>query len=195
MNESNYEHYVQLGKSLLSEVHNKQFKICEYAMKVCTIRHGGRSDGYYTIKDYANDIGMTPKTLQNWLVVYRNVVLKLNDDQKSEMNWNKASKVNNVLDENRTIDNAINKDVGKKTRFKNGVKKEVVQKLYDKYSEQKPFEGEFVNMVQQMKSFKNILQKRDLNIIQDAHMIVLMELFDCCSDLINDHLTSKRKSA
>jgi transposase-like protein len=189
-----YEKYVELGKELLNKVEDYQLKICKYAMEVCTIRHGGHSKGYYTIKDYARDIGMNTKTLQNWLITYRNVVLKLSIDQQANLNWNKASKVNNVLEENRTMDNAINKKPRTRDAFKKHLAPEKVQKIYDAYSEQKPFEGEFVNMVQQTKGFKNLLEKRDLSIVEDKHLAHFMTLLDECSDLINEYLTLKKKA-
>ncbi len=191
MNAKEYKNYVELGKAELAKIEGHQKRICAYAMEVVTIRHGGRSGDLYTIKRYAEDIGMNPKTLQNWLQVYRNVVMKLEDPEKAD--FQKASKVNNILEENRTIDNAVGGTPKTRTAYKKDVPKEKVRSLYAQYEEGKPFEGEFINIMQQLKSFKNLLDKRDLNLIKDEHLLHAMDLFDYCGDVINRHLTAKRK--
>jgi hypothetical protein len=192
MKEAEYKNYVKLGKDLLGKIENYQIKICDYAMEVVTIRHGGYSKGVYTIKKYAEDIGLVPKTLQNWLQVYRNVIIKLEDPANAD--FKTASKVNNVLDERRTLTNVADGTVGRKTG-KIHTPPERVRSLYNSYEKhEKPFEGEFINIVQQIKSFKSLLEKRDLNIIEDAHLMVAMDIFDHCGEIINQHLTKKRKA-
>lgn len=191
-NELVYDDYVKLGKEIVDQVKDKQIKICALAMKVCTIRHGGRSSGYYTMTDYAKDIGLNNKTLNQWMLIYRNVVMKLSELQRESLIWNNASRVENILAECRTIDNSID---GKKRRknFKDKIPKERVQKLYNDFTEAKPFENEFINMVQHMKSFKALLEKRDLSIIDEKRMLFFMEILDECSDIVNDHLTNKKR--
>lgn len=192
MTEKEYKNYVILGKKELAQIEGHQKRICDYAMEVCTIRHGGKSPGIYTLKKYAEDIGMNPKTLQNWMQVYRNVIIKLEDPEKAD--FQKASKVNNILEENRTLDNAIGKTPGTRTAYKKDVPAEKVRSLYAKYEHEKPFEGEFINIMQQMKSFRNLFMKRDLNIIQDEHLQHCKDLLDECSQMLNTHLRNKRKN-
>jgi hypothetical protein len=48
--------------------------------------------------------------------------------------------------------------------------------------------------MQQLKSFKNLFDKRDLNLIKDEHLLHAMDLFDYCGEVINQHLTKKRKA-
>lgn len=192
MTEKEYKNYVVLGKKELVQIEGYQKRICNYAMEIVTIRHGGRSPGIYTIKKYAEDIGMNPKTLQNWLQVYRNVIIKLEDPANAD--FAKASKVNNILEENRTIDNAVGKTPGTRTAYKKDVPAEKVRSIYAKYEHEKPFEGEFINIMQQTKSFKNLLEKRDLNIIEDAHLRHLADLLNACHSLIATHLIKKHKS-
>lgn len=188
MIEKDYKNFVALGKKELTT------KIAEYATKVCTIRHGGRSDGYYTLVDYANDIGLSPKTLQNWVQIYRNVILKLDEKRKAKADWKTASSVNQFLKEDRTIDNQINeRPKGSKMAYKSDIHEGKVQKLYDNMSESKPFETEFITITQASKNMRNILSKRDLSIIPDDRWGYLMKVLDECSDLINDHLTKNKK--
>lgn len=192
MNEKEYRNYVILGKKELNQIEGHQKRICSYAMEVITIRHGGYSKGIYTIKRYAEDIGMNPKTLQNWLQVYNNVIVKLEDPENAD--FNKASKVNNCLEENRTIDNAVNGTPKTRSAYKKHVPAEKVQSLYNKYMHEKPFEGEFINIMQQTKGFKNLLEKRDLNIIEDSHLEHLANLLTICADIIKLHLIKKRRN-
>lgn len=192
MKKTEYKEYVILGKKALSNIQDIQKKICSYAMEVITIRHGGKSEGVYTIKKYAEDIGMNPKTLQNWLQVYNNVVVKLEDPNNA--NWSNASKVNNCLEENRVIDNHLDGKSKSRSAYKKNVPVDRVRSLYHAYEHEKPFEGEFINIVQQAKSHRNLLQKRDLNIIQDAHLDHLESILAECSTLIKNHLTKKRNS-
>lgn len=188
-----YEKYVELGKKLVEETNDKQMKICSYAMKVCTIRHGGRSGGFYTMTDYARDIGLKRKTLSEWMLIYRNVILKLTDKQRETMTWKQASKTHEAMAAQNSIDNVIKG----KPRHKTGVKKSFtptrVQKIHEELMNEKPFVGEFLGIVKQVNYAKGILSKRDLSIIQDNHLIHLMQLLDNCSDLINDYLTEKKK--
>ena len=60
-----YLDYVLLAKQEIKAIEGHQIRICEYADAACTIRHGGRSNGYYTLTDFARDIGLPTKTLQN----------------------------------------------------------------------------------------------------------------------------------
>lgn len=194
MNEKQYKEYVILGKKELQQIEGHQKRICKYAMEVITIRHGGISKGIYTIKKYADDIGMNPKTLQNWLQVYNNVIVKLEEPEKAD--FQKASKVNNILDEESVIDNAVNGKVHTRDGYKKkkNVPAEKVQKLYNQYHEGKPFEGEFMNIVQQAKSHKLLLEKRDLNIIQDSQLDHLLTTMQCSVDILKMHLTRKRRN-
>lgn len=195
MNEKDYQNYVKLGKAELKTIEGHQRRIAEYAIKVCTIRHGGRSNGYYTLTDYANDIGMNIKTLQNWVQIYKNVILKLDKKRQDKATWKQAASVNQFLKEDRTIDNQINeRPRGSKMAYKSDIHADKVQKLYDNMKEAKPFETEFITITQAAKNMKNVLTKRDLSIIPDDRWGYLMKIIDECSDIINDHLTKNKKN-
>lgn len=191
-----YQEYVEKGKACLAKIENYQMQICSYAMEVCEIRHGGRSDKLYTIGKYAKDIGMNAKTLQNWLLTYRNVILKLTPEQRKNCVWQNASKVESLLKESQTLNNAAEGKRGRKTGWKKDVDPKQVQSLYKKFEDNgKPFENEFINMVQSIKFYRGLLMKRDLGIIDPKQLIVFMEILDECSEIVNDYLTKKRKTA
>jgi len=190
-----YQEYVELGKQVVDQVNDRQMKICSYAIEVCQIRHGGRSDKLYTMKDYARDIGLNNKTLNQWMLVYRNVILKLTPQQRETMTWKQASRVNEQLEEANTIENRIKGTPRSKMNTKKFITSERVQSLYDQSMSEKPFVGEFMSIMKQANHTKNVLNKRDLSIIQDNHLLHLMEILDECSDLINKHLTLKKRKA
>jgi len=98
-----YQDYVKKGRALLEELEDLkeiqdcyQSKIAKYALSVCDIRHGGQSGGLYTMKDYALDIGANPKTLSNWVAIYKNVLVKIGIEDPTIEERRKARKVNKV---------------------------------------------------------------------------------------------------
>jgi len=196
MNSKDYNNYVSLAKRELKNIEGHQIKICEYAMQICTIRHGGHSKGYYTITDFANDIGMPSKTLSNWLLTYRNVIKKLEKPITTSREFNNAKKVEYYLKEERAVLNRIEgKVVGSKHAYNNYSSDEKVRSIYKQIdSGEKPFEGEFVLMCRYAKHILNLLSKRDLNIIADDQLNFLMTILDKSSDEINNHLTKKKKN-
>lgn len=187
----NYSDYVRLGKELVSKIENYQVKIAEYATIVCDIRHGGRSDNYYTIKDYAQDIGLKYKTVQNWVQVYRNVVVKVDAKIETKEDWKSARITNDILTAETTVKNKL---VNRKNRRVTiSTPKEKVKDLFHKIQdEEKPFHLEFNRATKSAKHIKYILAKRDLSIIDDESMLHLMEVLDDASEIINQHLTKKR---
>ena len=188
----NYNQYVELGKQLVKKVEVYQIKIAEYAIAVCDIRHGGRSDGYYTLINYADDIGVARKTLQNWVQLYRNVIVKLDTPIKTAEEFSKVRKVNDILTLQTTIEN---KNSGtNNTRRTIHAPKERVQSLYDRLGdEEKPFVLELNRSTQSVKHVLFLMKTRDLNIVGDSELLHLMEILDDASEIINEHLTDKKR--
>lgn len=196
--QTEYLNYVNLGKDLvkkLNEIRKQekcyQAQIAQYALSVCEIRHGGRSDGIYTISKYANDINLRPKTVQNWIQIYCNVVKKLKIENPTANDWTKATKVNNALRNERAITNKLN---GKeKTRFayKQDVPPERVKKIFDQ-TDEKPIFFEFQTAAQSAKHIKFLCEKRDLKLLDRKVLISLMETLDHASESINDFLTKTK---
>lgn len=195
MNDTDYKNYVSLAKRELKAIEGHEIRICEYAIKVCTIRHGGHSKGYYTIKDFAQDIGIPFKTLQRWTVTYRNVVQKLDKKITTSEEFSQARQVENILREERIVNNRM-ADKPKGSRYANSlpVEPEKINRIFNALEKhERPFEGEFANMLRSSKHNLELLKKRDLNIIADEHLLFLMGVLDQASDLINNHLTNKKK--
>lgn len=195
--ETHYQKLVRQGRETLKEIERLEKKIVGYqqkiamwAVEVCDIRHGGRSNGLYTIKDYARDIGMNAKTLQNWVQIYRNVVMKLD---KPRANWQAASKTNDILRQENVMKNK--KDgTPRRKGCKRFVPKERVQEIYERAINEKPFISEFHSAVAQAKHIKFLMKNRDLGIIDDYKLTHLMEELDTASEIINQFLTEKARA-
>lgn len=90
-----YSCAVAIGKKLVGSHKVIQVQMAHLATQVCTIRHGGISNGIYTIKQFAKDIGFNPKTLQDYVAIYRSVikVVGISPEKCTLEQWRAASKV------------------------------------------------------------------------------------------------------
>ncbi len=185
--------YVKQGRRLLEEIDVYQAEISKMALEVCDIRHGGKTlEKIYTIKDFANDLGMKPKTLQGWVGTYRDVVLKADIEIKTSDDWKAASKANNMMAKERTLQNKLEGTPKAKGNYKKEVSATKVKSLYDSIqADEKPFLTELVTATQNAKHIKHVLKKRELSIASDANLTELMNILDEASDIINDYLTAK----
>jgi len=223
-----YFDFVEKGKVLVLKLKDieefkncYQAKIAKYAISVCEICHGGISTNKYTIKDYALDIGLNPKTVQGWVQVYRNVLCKIGIDEPTIEEWRKACKANNILRLDRIINNKENGKPGTRSAYKKRIPKDEIKNIYESIDE-KPFVGECHSLINNEKSSNHllrrkmtnlneltepeiqqmektakytnqILNKRDLDIAGDKRLIHLMEVLDDSSEIINEFLTRKKK--
>ena len=78
-------------KNLEDAARNKTI-ICLLANKFCTIIYGGltnkqKREGVYKLKNFADDIGMPPGTLQAWMEAFRNINLVLDEATPEEEDW------------------------------------------------------------------------------------------------------------
>ena len=185
-----YNEYVELGKELLGKIEGHKIKICEYALAVCEIKHGGISDHLYTIKDYAEDIGMVPKTLRNWLSVYRNVILKIDNIELSNDSFRVARRVDNIIKQ-ECLSNNI--PMAKRKDYKKLLPKKFINELYNAELEEKPFKSEYRTHIARLKNLKHALGIKDLSILLESELIEMMQVLDASSDMINDYLTQNRK--
>ena len=195
MGRVSYQDYVEAGKKIVKGIACYQAVLAFYACQVCAIRHGGKSDAYYTITDYARDIGITPKTLQSWTLVYRNVIEKIGlmPEEVTKEQWKIASRVNdNMSYENRSQnrDNGTNRQ---RMSYKKQYPPTFVKELFDKESEGPTFKTELRSWVHSTRLVKNVIQKRDLSLAEANDLKELMEMCDTISDHINDYLSAQRK--
>lgn len=198
-----YELMVKRGKQIVEDIRELDKKVYAYqmdiakmAVAVCNISHGGISTNKYTIKDYAEDIGMGYKTVQNWVSVYRNVALKLETKVTTANQWKNATTTNNLLKVERSLKNEAAEKKGTLHAYKQGIPKQKVNSLFKSVSNgTADTMKSIVRCVQSAKHIKFKLEEINLNMINDLELTSLMETLDYASDLINNHLTDKSKRA
>lgn len=191
-----YEDYVEMGKELVKRTEAYQARIAFYACRVCQIRHGGRSDKFYTLTDYAKDIGVPHKSLQQWTLTYRNVIERLDipvDNITKEV-WKIANRVNDNLSWRNRRDNHDNKTPRTALKYKREIPVSEVHRMYKEESGgDGSFESELRGWGQYVRLIKNKIFKRDLTLGHPGNLLELMNMMDDISDHINNFLTKLKK--
>ena len=108
-----YDYYVLEAKKTLIGAKNKQMRVATIATYVCDISHGGRRNkDQITVVKFSNDIGMNPRTLNEWIRVknkiYDNLEPKYRREMKYEQLWRVSRRVK--VPYNAKKINAIAKD-------------------------------------------------------------------------------------
>lgn len=191
----NYDDYVQEARMILGQISQQKSKIAQMAIDVCQIRHGGRSDSYYTISDFAEAIGLPTKTLQNWIYIYRDVLVKIGITDPTEKEWAVASKTCDYLKTQRTVENLASGSVGTRRAYKQDVKRESVAKVFEDISQGSNSDLlKFERIFSSVRFNHTMLTSMDLKEIDQGKLVMVMNWLDGSSDVINDFLTNLKKS-
>ena len=185
-----YEEYVRLGKGLLLKVNCYQAQIAFYATQVCTIRHGGRSGDLYTLKKYAQDIGMNGKTLSGWVGVYRTVIEKLGmaPEDVTQKDWTVAQRVFFILESESKATQAL-AGIPKNKGWRKFVPTKTVKDLFKKNYDSHTLQNQIHQWTDTVIFIKNKLVIRDLNEASTSSLLSLKENLDKASDTILRHVT------
>lgn len=190
-----YKELVDKAKKLYTTMKCYQAKIAKMAIEACEIRHGGISDGLYTLSKFADQAGIPRKTLGQWTLVYRNVIEKIDIsvDDISEDEWKIACRVDRYLEMENRQDNVHKNTPRKNRRYKDQVPAEKISRLFDKFKNEEisPFQEECHKWNTHILTIKNNISKRDLNLANEKTLLELMENVDFIGDYINDYLTAK----
>jgi hypothetical protein len=190
--------FIQAGKAIVKTTQCYQALLAHYAIQVCKIRHGGRSNGIYTIKDYANDIGIKHKTLQNWSLIYRRVIqhLGIPPEKLTAKDWQVANKIAYLQEQENRTDNVEKGTNRKRNDYKEEKSSkrtpEQVKKAFNDNFVM-TFESEVYNWNNTVMTMKNKIEKRDLKLANDKILTEFMNNLDSISDHINDYLTQNKK--
>lgn len=162
-NKLNYSECVKKGKFLIESLQSTKYEICLITSRVCDIRIGGHGKGkaIYSMKKFANDIGMSAETLRKWMGEHRNVVEKLPHKPKKE---------------DYKVIREVMKGVNNKTP-----QKKVVQ-LFDKFSKYSKEDHALLRLIKDAKGIRNFtsdmalskLIKSDLDLLE----VLLSESLD-----------------
>lgn len=62
-----YLKLITQAKTILKDIDNYKMDIANMAIKACTIKLGGHIRGFYSVANFADDIGLNRKTLSCWI--------------------------------------------------------------------------------------------------------------------------------
>ena len=190
-----YADYVRLAKECLASINCYQVQIAFYATKVCTIRHGGRSNGLYTLSDFSKDIGVNGKTLSGWASVYRCVIEKLDMDldEVSVKDWEVATRVHALLkSEKKSINAAMGMAKAKDKGWKINAPSSKIKKLFKQYKRQRPVEAEVHSWTDSIITIKNKIRTRDLSGVSTESLLLLKNNLDQASENVTNYLLDER---
>lgn len=167
-----YRGYVKEAKKLIGTVDSYQFKIAEMAIKAC-------ENSQNSVADFARDVGIPERTLQNWTQVYRNVIKKIGRTKVSARDWAAACKVNDLL---REEENAGESHKGRLP------KRKVIQ-LFKKVTDPKANQFLAINRAAaSAKSIKFTLDNTDLSKVSRESLKALMYRLNESSVFLNEYL-------
>lgn len=87
-----YQRYLELNSKSAS----LRAQIAKLALDACDIRHGGHKGvDLYTIKKFAEDIGMSNKTLSTWVQIY-SMGKRIDITEPSEEEWSKLRQAHTI---------------------------------------------------------------------------------------------------
>jgi hypothetical protein len=90
MNPIEWREHVKAAQKEVLSIKQSRMRIVEIALKACTIPKAGgerrhaAANNVYTLKRFAEDIGMEPSTLRRWVQVKVNIIDKLKDYSDDE---------------------------------------------------------------------------------------------------------------
>lgn len=192
-----YEFYVKEGKKLLHAVEVHQAMIGYYATCVCEILHGGKKKSRYTIKEYAEDIGVHQKTLNEWTHVHRNVISKLQMDPSdiTSDQWKIACRVSNLLRaEKRAIQEASGQSrrKGRGWNFSVLIPPERIRDLFNAEERGKSAQSQIHDFTDQIIRMKNTLRRMELSSVSHASLTSLKKNLDEASNEVTNYLLNNK---
>lgn len=187
-----FDQLVHQAKKHISEIDFHKSQVAALALKVCEIKTGRPAGGTYTVKEFADSIGIKYERLMNWVRIYRDVCIPAGKTSPTPGEWSKASSAHKKVTDKAAAENKfIGMDSGKKpkTPTKDEFKDEFFKVMNGESSD---IMGE---IYKEIRRIYHRVEKLDLNTQDTATLNNTMILIDRMSDKINDHLTSKKKRA
>lgn len=187
-----YAEYVAEAKDIREQLACYQARIAEIVLKVCEIRHGGKSDAYYTMTDFAKDTGFNKRTLSEWVHIYKHILLKVGVSKPTPQEWTTAAYAARSMKNSLIVDNATN---GKSGMKRQELPEDEVKKIYEAI--QSDDSNSLVKLDRIFKDSKyiaNTVEVIDLSIFTKEKLITIMNCLDSASDFINDYLTREKRN-
>lgn len=166
-----YSELVEEGKNLINLSKLIKLKLAKLAIKACTIKHGGISNNYYTLKNFAEDVGVCNKQLSDWVLVYKRVVKPANMRVVEEKDWSIAKRVSDRIAKEEMI---IRSKMGiRRSKFKppelpKEVLKEMITEARKPNGDLAMTQRYLVSAVNSIKNIK-VAKSCDVNILLDIN--------------------------
>ncbi len=169
--------YVAQAKYTLDLIGSYQYKLAKMACEICDIRHGGISTHLYTVTDFANDIGMNSKTLQNWVSVYRTITKKCGISITTESDWKKARLAMQLIKHEKR---RRNKSDGKTSKYRNELDASVIKNLFYGIGDEKPVQLKIDRILEAFRHSKFTLEQANVSEVNKDSMYEIRKL---CSEV------------
>lgn len=160
---------VDQAKILVRQYKEIRFTVVELALKCCVIHHGGRAaNERFTIKRFAQEVGMKEKTLNEWIRIKINIYNNLPEDEK----------LNTSYEDLRYLDKQMKgqnrQDV---KRFSLGLSKRLI--------EMKAKHACTIKMEKYLKHLKTIqFNVENQRMIKDCDIDVLIQILSICRSIV-----------
>ncbi len=194
MKSQEYLYYVKEGRKLLHAIETHQAVIGYYASCVCTIKHGGKtSDEFYTLTDYAADLGINRRTLSHWSIIYRTVIEKLGLDplDVTQDDWSIAKRVSNILvNEKRAYQeqSGLQRRKGRGWPMSVTFPVEHVKRLFEENRKAPSVQSQFDTILDSTIYMKNKIRKMDLTQINQASLMSMRMNLEQALNEVTNHL-------
>jgi hypothetical protein len=173
-----------------------QHKIAEMALEVCQIKHGGNSTGFYTLTNFADDIGINRKTLSGWVAIYRDILLKCRINTPTQKDWSDASKVERVLKSEGRIENKKKGAPRAKNAYVKNMDEKVVLELFEKFQKEDEDEEYELGKILSSSRHNNFkLKELDLYACDQAKISELLEILNESISLLGKSKKFNKKHA
>jgi hypothetical protein len=94
--EGKWKENLERARIILASKNKNQLEIAKLALEVCEVKHGGDNRGEYkfTLKNFAKEAGLNPKTLYQWCLLKRNVYDKLSAENRFKAKFSHLTFIN-----------------------------------------------------------------------------------------------------
>lgn len=170
--EKKWKENIEEAKTIIGAKNYSQMEIARLCLEVCEITRGGnsKSDGFFTIKRFAKESGITAKTLSAWVCVYRNVYKKLDVDLKVTSSYTALAIVTKMVSADE--------------------RPEVVRKKVRDYINLDDFDARLLRYCGQLRGLAHNFESKDA--VNRAKIETLEELAFYC-EMIMNHIKRARR--
>lgn len=110
---SKWEENIALAREIVSTKKINQMRVATLALEVCEITWGGRANRYademYTLKRFANEIGVNMKTLSGWVAIKTKVYEKLSNNVQSKLSFSDCRRILDVVGYKKRTSESVEK--------------------------------------------------------------------------------------